>query len=992
MSVSAVLNPELQGLAARLGAIVARPAAIADALRIVVQRAPDERLALVSMLKLAEQSASSLTAALKDQSVASDLIFCLGSSEIPGAYLAAQPDWLAAFQSARRETALTLGESIRLDLTAPFDRTSSGRELAAFKADVFARLMIADSLGRLDVGETMRLMSRLADECIRAAVTIAKSLALPRASELTGFCVLGLGKLGVHELNLSSDVDLAYLFDGTPVQAAQLAAARVGEMVTELLRGAFRVDLRLRPGGSSAQLVSSLEGALSFYQSFGQTWERAALLRARPIAGELDLGRQLLSELNQFIYRRYLDFDTLRQLRAMKQQIDRELRSPDLVERNVKLGRGGIRELEFVVQALILVYGGRDPRLRSPETLAALSKLESFGYLTASRARQLSAAYLFLRDVEHKLQMVSALQTHTLPATELGMRQLAARMGLGKEPRSLGLLRSVLEQHRSLVATVFNEMLAGAEDRDQAPRSEPTSRAWASALDPLASASYLRELGFLHPAESANHLLLLARGPARGLASPRRKELLANLGPLLLEEIARESNPDLALMNLAAFIASIGARTSFLSLLEQHPATRRVLLRLFASSQYLSGLFVRHPEMIDVLVRSDLARLRRAALELNQELAGLLAHSPDLESRLDTLRSFRHQEFLRIAIANLAGLLELNDQQTELTLLAETVLNKALDLARAEVAVRFPISKELALCAIAMGRLGSGEMSYNSDVDLIFVYRETAQGDGAEREAAPRIVQKLIAILESRSREGYAYKIDLRLRPSGNSGPLVTSLEGFREYHSHSSATWERQALIRGRVVAGDERLAAEVEEARQEFVFGQGLSAQGVAEIAAMRERMERELGFESAAQLNIKQGPGGLVDVEFLTQMMALRYGLRYPQLRRRRTRELLGGLMSTGLIAHADGENLLSDHEFLIRLENHLRMETDQASWAVSTDPERLTSLARRMGFTTAAAGKDLLDELTRRRHRVREIFTRCFAAEQAREPSATAASPD
>ncbi|MGO9056415.1 MAG: bifunctional [glutamate--ammonia ligase]-adenylyl-L-tyrosine phosphorylase/[glutamate--ammonia-ligase] adenylyltransferase [Candidatus Binataceae bacterium] len=992
MSVSAVLNPELQGLATRLGAIVGRSVATADAVRLVVQRAPDERLALVSLLKLAEQSATALAAVLEDHALAGDLIFCLGSSEIAGAYLGAQPDWLAAFEAARRETAHTLGESMRLDLQTPLDRAGSGRELAAFKEGVFGRLIIADSLGRLDVGQTMTLMSRLAEECIRGAVTIAKALAEPRATELTGFCVLALGKLGVHELNLSSDVDLAYLFDGSSLQGAQLAAARMGEMVTDLLRGAFRVDLRLRPGGTRALLVSSLEGALSFYQSFGQTWERAALLRARPIAGELELGRQLLSELNQFIYRRYLDFDTLRQLRAMKQQIERELHSPDLVERNIKLGRGGIRELEFIVQALTLVYGGRDPRLRSPETLAALGRLENFGYLTDSRARQLSAAYLFLRDVEHKLQMVSGLQTHNLPATDLGMRQLAARMGLGKEPRSVGLLRSVLEQHRSLVAAVFNEMLAAAEDRDQAPRSEPATRAWASALDPAASTPCLQALGFAHPAESASHLLLLARGPARGLASPRRKELLANLGPLLLEEIGHEPNPDLALMNLAAFIASIGARTSFLSLLEQHPATRKVLMRLFASSQYLSGLFIRHPEMIDVLVRSDLARLRRSALELNQELAELLAHSPDLESRLDALRSFRHQEFLRIAIASLAGRLELNDLQTELTLLAETVLNKALDLARAEVSARFPISKELPLCAIAMGRLGSAEMSYNSDLDLIFVYRETGQGHRAEREAAPRIVQKLIAILESRSREGYAYKLDLRLRPSGNAGPLVTSLDGFREYHRYSSATWERQALIRGRVVAGDERLAAEVEDARLEFVFGQGLSAEGVAEIAAMRERMERELGFESAAQLNIKQGAGGLVDVQFLTQMMALRYGWRYPQLRRQRTTELLAALMSVGLIVRVDGENLHSDYEFLVRLENHLRMETDQASWAVSTDPDRLTSLARRMGFTAASAGKDLLDELARRRRRVREIFTHYFTVEQAREPEASAASPD
>jgi [glutamine synthetase] adenylyltransferase / [glutamine synthetase]-adenylyl-L-tyrosine phosphorylase len=988
MSVSAVLSHELQGLAARLAALIGRPAAD-DALRTVVQRAPDERMALVGLLKLAEQSVPALLSTLADHRLAADLVFSLGSSEIAGGWLCARVDWAPVFEAARTTNANTLGESIRLELDPPFERARCAREIAAFKEDVLARLIIADALGRLDVGETMLLMSRLADECIREAVRAAQALADNRAAELTGFCVLGLGKLGVNELNLSSDVDLAYIFDGTPAPAAQLAAARIGELVTELLRGAFRVDLRLRPGGSHSPLAASLEGALNFYQSFGQTWERAALLRARPIAGSLDLGRQLLSELTHFIYRRYLDFDTLRQLRGMKQQIERELRSPALVEQNIKLGRGGIRELEFIVQALTLVYGGRDPRLRSPATLTAIGRLDNLGYLAASRTRQLSAAYLFLRDVEHKLQMVAGLQTHNLPTTDTGMRQLATRMGLGKEPRSADLLRSILEQHRNLIAGLFHELLAASEDRGRAPTSDAAVQAWQMALDPDQSVSHLSGLGFAHPKESAHHLLLLARGPAHGLASPRRKELLEGLGPLLLEEISRQSNPDLALMNLATFIAAIGARTSFLSLLEQHPATRRVLLRLFTSSRYLSTLFIRHPDMLDVLVRSDLARLRRSAIELNQELAELLAHCPDLETRLDALRAFRHQEFLRIAIADLAGKLEIGEVQAELTLLAETVLQKALEMARREVAVRFPIALKLPLCALAMGRLGSREMSYNSDLDLIFVYRESGHPGGAEREAAPRIVQKLIAVLESRTPEGYAYKIDLRLRPSGNSGPLVTSLEGFREYHRTSSATWERQALIRGRVVAGDERLGAEVEAARGEFVFGRGLPAPGVAEIAAMRERIERELGWENAEQLNIKQGPGGLVDIEFLTQMMALRYGWSYAQLRRRSTAELLAALVSCGLVASADGESLQRDYDFLTRLESGLRMESDQASWALWTNPEKLTPLARRLGYNGATASTDLLDELARRRQDVREIFTRYFRAELI-EPAPAAAA--
>jgi glutamate-ammonia-ligase adenylyltransferase len=975
--MAAALSAELQGLAARLSSIVGNESA-GRAITLVVERAPDERMALAGLLRLAESTAPALVRALQSRDLAADLIFTLGSSEIVLAWLCATPAWLERFESTRSLDATALERLISLKLDCQDDRARLAQEIAAFKADIFARLIIADLLGRIDVARTMALMSRLADECIAEAVRAARALIDGRAPDLTGFCVLALGKLGVNELNLSSDVDLAYIYEGQPAPSAQLAAARMGELVSELLRGAFRVDLRLRPGGSRAPLVASLEGALNFYQSFGQTWERAALLRARPAAGQLELGGRLLAELSHFIYRRYLDFETLRQLRAMKQQIERELRSPALMEQNIKLGRGGIRELEFIIQALTLVYGGRDPRLRRPQTLEAIRRLEDCGYLAGSRARQLSAAYLFLRDVEHKLQMVAGLQTHNLPSSDAGMRQLAARMGLGKEPRSLELLRSVLEQHRRLVAELFHELLAAAEDRGRVPRSDAAAQAWSKALDPEAAAPHLGELGFARPRESADHLFLLARGPAHGLASPRRRELLENLGPLLLEEISRQSNPDLGLMNLAAFVAAIGARTSFLALLEQHPATRQVLLRLFTSSQYLSTLFIRHPDMLDVLVRSDLARLRRSALELGQELSELLAHSPDLEGRLDALRAFRHQEFLRIAIADLAGQLEIAEVKIELTLLAETVLKKALEMAREEVARRLPPARHLALCALAMGRLGSGEMSYNSDLDLIFVYRESAQAGG---EAAAKIVQRLISILESRTREGYAYKIDLRLRPSGNSGPLVTSLESFRLYHQTSSATWERQALIRGRVVAGEERLAAEVEQARREFVFGQSLPPQGVAEIAAMRERIERELGPETAHQLNIKYGPGGIVDVEFLTQMMALRYGWRYPGLRGRSTAELLSALIANRLLPDADGHDLAADADFLARLETRLRMETDQSSWVLSTDPDKLTPLARRMGYSGTAAARELLDEVARRRRRVREVFRRCFAAEQA-----------
>jgi [glutamine synthetase] adenylyltransferase / [glutamine synthetase]-adenylyl-L-tyrosine phosphorylase len=953
------------------------------ALRLVRERAPDEQLALAFLARLVEQSPVPVVEVLRDPGRASDLVFCLGASELIATALTVIPDWSSFFEKSRIQPASSYPrfEPGRL-LTNDLSQTGkSAAELAAFKHREFVSIVISDLLGRSTVMDTVVAMTGLADECIRAALRIALASLDATMQQVGDFCVIAMGKLGAGELNLSSDIDLVYIFGGPDDVIHQQAAQRLGQTVTEILSAnCFRVDLRLRPGGRNSPLVISLDGAIGFYQNFGQTWERAALLRARPVAGQLELGTRLIHELSRFIYRSYLDFDTLRELSAMKRRIEEEAHSAALLERDVKLGYGGIRELEFIVQALTLVYGGRDPRLRTGRTSDALARLEAYGYMASARARELTAAYFYLRNVEHKLQAASGLQTHRLPADQSAFAILAARLGYGKQPDAVTSFTRTLEAHRKLVASLFREMLAGGEGRAQHPASAAALTAWREALNPALSAPALRVLGFAHPEDSAKHLAELVRGPEHAPTSARRNELLEGLGPRLLDEISMLPDPGLALLNLGSFITAVGARTSFLALLEEHPATRRVLLRLFASSSFLSGLFIRHPDMLDTLVRSDLARLRRPMADLERDLGELISASSDFETRLDALRAFRHQEFLRIAIADLAGNLNLGEVQTELTGLAEVLLRQALILAQVEVASKHPVPPDLKLGIIGMGRLGAGEMSYNSDLDLIFVYHQPAEIAAAGHEIASRIMQKLIALLEARTREGYAYKLDLRLRPSGNSGPLVTSLEGFRDYHRQSSAIWERQALVRARVIAGDAELAAAIEHARLEFVYGVALPVAGVAEIAAMRARMEQEIGAENQTRLNLKQGRGGLVDAEFITQMMALRYGHQFPALRRRGTVELTRALAQTGLIGEAEAANLEADYCFLLNLENRLRIESDQAAWALPTDSDHLTPIARRMGLDGVNAAARLLYEVEERRMRIRALFERLFAREQ------------
>ncbi len=982
------LPAALGGLARKLETTIEDATLARRAARLVQEHAADAQLALATLLKLAEESPTSMREALADRKQARDLIFCLGASEIvAGEISQAGPDWLRMFDSARTETVDSLLTEMRCDLSAVSTRADAARELSLFKRKIFFRIAVADLIGQIDVKRTMLLMSRLADECIRAAFGMALRLVGERAREAGEFCVLAMGKLGASELNLSSDIDLVYIFSPPSPGEGSIAAARIGEIITELLSsGCFRIDMRLRPGGRNSPLAVTFEGARNFYQYYGQTWERAALLRARPIAGSLQLGRQLLEELSRFVYRSYLDFDTLRQLRAMKHQVEVELRSADLIERNIKLGRGGIRELEFIVQALTLIYGGRDPRIRTEKTIEALDRLADFGYLPAARARNLAEAYLFLRNLEHKLQLVSGLQTHTLPADDAGMRQVAVRLGMGKSARATARLRGTLSKHRQLTALQFRDTLVGGEEESVTKVSDAARAAWHAASDRPNAERGLAAMGFAHPKESSTNLEMLTRGSPHAATIVRRSELLETLGPILLDEISRLPDPDLALRNLADFISAVGARTSFLALLEQHPSTRRALLNLFAASSYLSSLFIRHPDMLDTLVRSDLVRRRRGRDELQQELFGLVNASADFESRLDAIRTFRHQEFLRIAIADVAGDLELREVEAELTLLAETVLREALDLAYSEVAARFEIPGALKLSCIAMGRLGAAEMSYNSDLDLIFVY--DSKGDPMRgREIAARAVQKLIAILESRTREGYAYKLDLRLRPSGNQGPLVTSLEGFRDYHRQSSAVWERQALVRARVVAGHGELGQAVEAAREEFVFGRGLSAAEIAQIAEMRGRMENEIGTESKTRLNLKQGRGGLVDVEFVAQMMALAHGYQHPALRKRSTRDLLEELEWLQLLTGGEATALRDGYEFIARLENRLRIESDQPAWALPTDPDAVRTLARRMGYQGGAGPLQLIGDLRTRREAIRAAFESCFTREQTQSASFT-----
>jgi len=613
------------------------------------------------------------------------------------------------------------------------------------------RIGARDLVGLAPVTETVRELSALAEGAIEIATRYARCQAVAdygdfAADDVLRFVVLGMGKLGGAELNFSSDIDLIYLFEGGSRQTAGGArgsvggatfATRMAEITTRALSEVsgeglvFRVDLRLRPDGQSGPIVNSLTGALSYYEALGQTWERAAMLKARPVGGDLDLGRIFLEEISPFVYRRFLDFDTVSEIEEMKRRVDSH-HSRARLDRDVKLGPGGIREVEFVAQALQLVHGGRDQRLRSRSTLETLRALVDIGLLEGGQTAALSEAYVFLRDVEHKLQIVHERQTQLIPADPEEERLLARRLvyhlRAGSEAAAdteggveVGRFRADLSRHRQAVRRSFEGFFFQARSEIRRDADQDVVALLRSLAPGEAAARALADMGFADPDAAVAHLLRLRDGPRFAPASPRRKKALFALAPALLAAIRKASDPDQALAHMAELVSAIGARTSFLALLEQNPETLRLLVGLFGASRYLSNFFLRHPELLDSLVRADLAVVRKDRTSLEQSLATLLASAGDYETELDTLRRFHNEEVLRIGVNDIHGLLDASDVEEDLSLLADVCLGGALEIAGKGLSERYgPPPGRFAV--IGMGKLGRRSLSYNSDLDLIFLY------------------------------------------------------------------------------------------------------------------------------------------------------------------------------------------------------------------------------------------------------------------------------
>jgi [glutamine synthetase] adenylyltransferase / [glutamine synthetase]-adenylyl-L-tyrosine phosphorylase len=939
-----------------------------------------------------------------------------GSSQFLSDILIRQPqlfEWLLEPGVLHRpkDTAELLAEARRLaDGARQLEQKWAA--LRRFKAQEILRIGLADLIGRQSLVGVTEELSNLADALVEAAYQMCRAdlvarhgrpeVAGPPSPRECAFVVLGMGKLGGRELNFSSDIDLIFVYEeegetvGRDDGAGRISHyeffRKLGELLVKGLSEPsvdghlYRVDMRLRPEGRTGAIACALRSCEVYYESWGQGWERQALIKARPIAGSAALGATFLSLLAPFVYRQSLDLGALDDIRAMKDRINLSL-AQEARAKNVKLGFGGIREIEFLVQGLQLLHGGKNRWVREPNTLRSLHRLESQGILADPDYELLVRAYTFLRRLEHRLQILHDRQTHTLPDDPAELGRVARRMGYHPpdHPDPAAALLGDFERHTAAVRQLYDSFLGGTRSVLESDEAAPDEIAlfFTSDLPSEQVRSRLKAVGFDDVERALRNFTLLREGqPAARLAGEVRRAL-GRLAPGLLTALAASPDPDLALSQFERFVAGLPARTTFVRLLADTPGLLALLVRLFGTSEFLSATLLRQPELLDSLLAPEPAARHGQARVLN-DLRPALAVAPAGSGKLDALRRVKKAEELRIGLADIRGEIEIPDVLAALTSLAGGCLTAALELAQADLAPRFGAPDPAGVVLIGMGKLGGIELGYGSDLDLFVVYRDEGRTTGPERISHPEYFSKLAdrtsTVLTSITQEGAAYRVDTRLRPGGQKGEAAVSLPALEQYLARQADLWERQAYVKARPVAGDAALAESVTACLRRFVYERTPEPDLAARILAMRQRIETErVGAKNKAG-HVKLGTGGIMDIEFLTQYLQLRHGGECLALRTPHTLAALAALRAAGLLAAAEAACLEDSYRFLRQVETRLRIVADLSLSTLPAAPARLEKLARRMGYASAGpqtAREQFQGDYARHTSRVREIFARVFA---------------
>jgi glutamate-ammonia-ligase adenylyltransferase len=942
-----------------------------------------------------------------------------GGSQTLGEMLLAHPDWLSLLEIERLKYPRRaqgfqqeLGRLLQSALKAQ-DYTTALTELRRFKQRELYRIAARDLARLSNVVEITRELSDVADVCLEAVLQIIRLQFTARFGrpyhqdadggwQPTAFAVLGLGKLGGQELNYSSDVDLMFVYDDEgevykqPPKAKEtrravmsnhqffgkLAEAFSAEVSRTTEEGfLFRVDLRLRPEGDAGPLVRSLESFENYYAQWGETWERMMLIKARHVAGDKVLAAEFIEMVQPFRFPHSITERVLLEVTVVKDRIEREVVGEDELERNVKLGRGGIREIEFIVQSQQVLHAGRSPFLQIPQTLPCLEKLAQYHLLTDEEARKLAGAYRFLRDVEHRLQMENNLQTHTLPAEPKARLRLARLMEL----KSWDKFEPVRRTHTGNVRRIYERLLKGESAGARTglpPEFDGSEAEWTNLL----AAHSFRE-----PETAFRVFKELAEGPGDVHVSPRSVELARELIPKFLmlcpqkrrtgvtpvpiqranvrdRQDARPtlSDPDRVLTRLASFISAYAARVPLLELWTGNPALFELMLMLFDRSEFLAEVAIRTPDLIDDVVTGERLRQRKTAGQILEELR----YGRDDTDQFLWLRRYHETELMRLGLRDILGLADFEQNLGELSALADACLQYAL-----EVVMRKNKIKKPPLVILGLGKLGGCGIDYGSDLDILFVTGDKV----GELPKLQRLAVEVMELMSRRTEQGIVFHTDARLRPDGEKGLLVNTLDAYEKYYRQHAQLWEIQALTRTRPVAGDMKLGERFQSLAAALTNFSKPSRPMAAftrdwrtQIHQMRLRIERERTPRSQDDLAIKTGKGGLMDAEFIAQALCLENGWHEANTLRALERARDAGILP-------DAEKLLEAYRHLRRVEGILRRWSYEGEVVLPDDPAPYYRVSVRCGFATP---EDFRKALAKWRKAIREVYEDVFSAEKPR----------
>jgi glutamate-ammonia-ligase adenylyltransferase len=868
-----------------------------------------------------------------------------GNSPYLAGLMRREPEFVAAFFERGPDAVLKGLEGDALAAADDEDQPAAMRRLRSTKRRAALVIALADLSGLYGVEAVTLAMTRLADATVAGALRFllrqaakrdglaeARSEALAQES---GLVVIAMGKHGAFELNYSSDIDLVVFYDEQrfPYLIRGEKRAAAVDLVKGLLRlladatadgYVFRVDLRLRPDAGATQIAISTEAAELYYESMGQNWERAAWIKARATGGDPDAAGRFLKAMEPFVWRKNLDYAAIEDIHSIKRQIHAHGGHANVAAagHNIKLGRGGIREIEFFAQTQQLILGGRDASLRVPTTLGALSALHARGHISKEALDDMSESYRFLRQLEHRLQMIDDQQTHTLPKTPDGMDHVARFMGFADTVAFEDALLADLTRVQGHYARLF--------ERETPLAGEKGSLVFTGVEEDPETVATLSRMGFERAGDLSATIRGWHHGRIRATRSARARELLTKLMPALLDALSKTADPHAAFVHFDRFLSGLPAGVQVFSMMLANPRLLQLLAEIAGSAPRLAEYLGRHPSVLDALTDPGFVLAIPAADELANRLEAVLASAPSHEAALDAARRFVKEENFRVGVQVIEGMADAEHAGPAYARVAETAIRGLQASVEAEMMATHGRVAGGAFATVALGKLGGREMTAASDLDLVFVYthaKDIAQSDG-KRPLPPasyfaRLSQRLIAGLTAATAEGRLYDVDMRLRPSGNQGPVAVKLESFVDYHRARSWTWERMALTRARVLSGHPAFRSEVERAIA-LALTSPADSDVLRDARAMRDKLLAQ--FPGRGIWDIKFVPGGLIDIEFVAQTLQLVHAPQNPDILDQNTIGALEKLAREGFLAASDADVLIAAARLEHGLTQVLRIAVD------------------------------------------------------------------